>query len=215
MIRAAAIALLLLGAACASHRPMPALYDFDSNPDPPERASQLDARIAIPAVTAPSWLRSPALVYRLDYQTPSRPQAYADSQWSAPPAELLTARLRQLVTGANAGLTTTRLGGDAPGYQLEVTLEHFEQVFTSPTQSRCLVTLNATLTGRGGMALEQRTFHAERAAPSADAEGAVRGLVPAVDDAIDQMIRWVRATLQAQRTNAVAEKSEPADSRHR
>jgi cholesterol transport system auxiliary component len=214
MIRAASIALMLLGAACASHRPTPALYDFDSIPDPPERASQLDAPIAIPAVIAPSWLRSSALVYRLDYQTPARPQAYAHSQWSAPPAELITARLRQLVTGANSGVTLTRLGGDAPGYQLEVTLEHFEQVFTSPTESRCLVTLNATLTGRGGMPIGQRTFHAERPAPSADAEGAVRGLVPAVDDTIDQMIVWVQATLHAQRTNAVAEKSEP-ESRHR
>jgi cholesterol transport system auxiliary component len=215
MIRLATVALTLLGVACATHRQIPARYDFDSVPDPPERASQLDAPIAIPQVTAPSWLRSPGLVYRLDYQTPARAQAYAHSQWSAPPAELLTQRLRQLVTGANASFTTTRLGGDSPGYQLEVVLEHFEQVFTSPSESRCLVTLNATLVGRGGTALGQRTFHAERAAPSADAAGAVRGLVPAVDDTIDQMIVWLHATIHAQRTNAIAEKSEPDASRHR
>jgi cholesterol transport system auxiliary component len=215
MIRPAAIVLMLLGAACASHRETPALYDLDSVPDPPERTSQLDAPIAIPQVNAPSWLRSSALVYRLDYQTPARPQAYAHSQWSAPPAELLTARLRELVTGVNSGFTTTRLGGDAPGYQLDVTLAHFEQVFTSPTESRSIVTLDATLTGRGGIALGQRTFHAERASPSGDAAGAVRGLVPAADDAIDQMIVWVRATLQAQRTNSVAEKDQPPISRHR
>jgi hypothetical protein len=45
-------------------------------------------------VSAPAWLDSPSITYRLAYLDAARPQAYADSRWVASPAELIAVRLR-------------------------------------------------------------------------------------------------------------------------
>jgi len=202
MMRSLTLALAMVLGACATHRDAPALYDFDSVPDPPAPYSALDATIAVREVDAPSWLRTPAIVYRLGYETPSRPQPYAHSQWSAPPAELVTLRLRELLGHANSGLTLKRLAGDPRGYQLEVTLEQFEQTFSSSSESRCLVTLNATLLGPGGRALGQSLFHAEKPASTANASGAVGGLVQATDDDIRQLITWLGQVTQVRASSS-------------
>ena len=195
MMRSLTVALFLLATACATERGTPARYDFDSAGALPESAVQLDATIAIPEVAAPSWLRSNALLYRLEYATPSRPQAYALSEWVAPPTELLTLRLRELVGKANSSFTVSRLGSDREAYQLDVTLEQFVQVFSTPRESHCVVTLRATLIGRGTQFLAQRSFHAEQSAPTGDAAGAVYGLVQASNADLEQILVWLRAAL--------------------
>lgn len=215
MIRPCIIAVSLLGVACATHRETPALYDFDSVAMPSEHTPQLDAPITVTDVSAPSWLRSASLIYRLNYKMPARAQPYAHSQWSAPPAELLTVRLREMLAGANSGFTTTRLGAGPAGYQLEVRLQRFEQDFTSSSESRCIVRLEATLVGSGGSILGQRMIEVERPSPAADAAGGVRGLVEATDDAIGQLIDWMRSTLHAQGFNQTAEQAERPASQQR
>lgn len=199
MIRSIAIALAMLSAACATHRDTPAVYDFDSVQSLPDAPPRLAATIAIPQVSAPSWLRTPALIYRLDYDAPARPRAYARSAWAAPPAELLTLRLRELVTAANSAFTVARRGSRSEGFRLDVTLERFEQTFASPSESRCIVQLTATLIAPDDRTIAQRSFRAQRAAPSADAAGAVRGLVEASDDALEQILNWLGDTLQRNR----------------
>jgi cholesterol transport system auxiliary component len=195
MIRSTLAALVLLCAACVSHRAEPALYDFDSIESPADPSPKLDATIAIPEVTAPNWMRSSALYYRLDYEPPSHPQAYAHSQWASPPPDLVTLRLRELIGGVNAGFTTPRLEGMSAGYRLEVELDEFIQAFSSSSASQCIVTLNAMVVDRNGRILGERTFHAQRIAPTANAQGAVRGLVEATDDNISQLLAWLPSTL--------------------
>lgn len=199
MMRPAAILLGLLAAGCAGTPPIPAQYDFDSISTLGAPDARLQATIAIPPISSPSWLRTPALVYRLAYARPPVLKPYSLTRWAAPPAELLTLRLRQAVSAANSGFTLTHRGIGTQGYRLEVTLERFVQVFSSPRASRCFVTLSATLTNRGNRerVLAQRTFRGEQAAPSSDAAGAVRGLVGASDACIDQIVLWLHAVLQS------------------
>jgi cholesterol transport system auxiliary component len=134
------------------------------------------------------------VLYRLDYTASSHPQAYALSQWVAPPGELMTLRLRERIAAANAGFTLTRATRGAREFRLEATLDRFIQVFSSPTLSHCTVTLTVIL-ARGPKVIGQRTFTAEEAAPTADAPGAVRGLVQATDSNIEQILRWIDLTL--------------------
>ena len=196
------VASLLAG--CATSQPAGVrTYDFGSSLEAARLDARLDAPIAIPQVSAPSWLRGPALVYRLDYLAASRPQPYALSRWVAPPAELITLRLRERAAAVNTGFTLTGLDTDS-GFRLEVTLEEFGQVFDSPSASHCIVQLRATLAEpSGGRVVAQRTFRAQSPAPSADAAGAVQGLIGATDAAIDQILLWVGPavnTTQAART---------------
>jgi cholesterol transport system auxiliary component len=196
MMRLAAVLLGLLAAGCASHSRTPARYDFDSIRTPIAPDARLHATIAISPVSTPSWLRTPALVYRLGYVTPARPQTYALSEWAAPPADLVTLRLRQTVAAANSGFTLRALPSRAAGYRLEMTLEQFVQVFSAPHDSRCFVTLSVTLEGPRNRVLAQRTFHSEQTAPSSDGAGAAQGLVAATDDCLGQILLWLQSILQ-------------------
>ncbi len=104
-------------------------------------------------------------------------------------------RLRRLITEVNSGFTLSRLDHVAEGYELDVSLERFLQVFSQPNQSHCVVQMIATLTGPDGRLLAQRSFSAERSAPSGNAVGGVHGLIEASSVDLEQIVRWVAATL--------------------
>lgn len=204
-MRALVIVFALFLSGCAADRAIPVQYDFDGTADPAGPAQwqrALDATIAVPPVIAPPWLRTTALVYRLSYRPPAMPRAYTLSQWVSPPAELLTHRLRQAVEAQNGGITRRRISPVPEEYDLEVSLDTFAQIFSSPDQSRCRVALRATLVESGSRVIAQKTFTAEAAAPSPDAAGGVEGLVDASDIDIRNMITWLRETLETASTES-------------
>jgi len=202
-MRAFMALLALLAAACASQRPLPVRYDLDGSQVRPVSDPRLNATIALAPIQAPSWLRTTALIYRLDYEAPAYPRAYVHSQWTAPPGELLTLRLRERIASVNDGFTLDRLREDVEGYRLEITLENFSQSFPAPDRSRCLVSLSATVVQHGGRALAQKTFGVERPAPSADAAGAVNCLTDAADSDFEQILAWLRSTLPSHQAVAM------------
>ena len=133
------------------------------------------------------------------------PRAYTLSEWVSPPAELLTHRLRQAVEAQNGGITRRRISPVPDEYGLEVSLDTFAQIFSSPDRSRCRVALRATLVEYGSRVIAQKTFTAEAAAPSPDAAGGVEGLVDASDIDIRNIITWLRETLETASTAASTE----------
>lgn len=188
----------LAAAGCAAHAPALKVYDFDAIEPPPAPATQLAVSITVPQVAAPTWLATTALNYRLGFAPPYLPRAYARSRWTAPPAELLTARLRQLLAAANSGFTLTRGGVAAGGYRLEVSLERLEQVYSEPQVSQGLVSLRATLSSaRDGHVVAQRSFQAGQPAPTPDAAGGVRALVQGSDECLTELLRWLQSTVPA------------------
>jgi len=203
MMRPFLALLALLASGCASQRALPVRYDLDGSQVAARTEPRLNATIAIPPIQAPSWLRTTALVYRLEYEAPAYPRAYTRSQWTAPPGELLTLRLRERISSANDGFTLAQLPEGSGGYRLEVSLENFAQIFPSPGRSDCVVTLTATIVQRGDRVLAQKTFRAERPAPTADAAGGVEGLVDASDWDFKQILTWVREALPMQQAAAV------------
>jgi len=48
----------------------------------------------VPEASAPGWLDSTGIAYRLTYIDSARPQVYAQSRWVDSPAALLTQRMR-------------------------------------------------------------------------------------------------------------------------
>jgi cholesterol transport system auxiliary component len=178
------------GCTLAPNAVQPALYDFGLDPAPAP-AQPLRARVALAEVSANSWLQTQAIVYRLAYRDPAQLLPYSLSRWAAPPAELLTQRLRDaLGQAAHDGFSMAAEGLSAD-YLLRVHLEAFEQVVDTPAASRALVRMRARLSSAQRKPRAQRLFQSERPCASVDAPGSVHALKAAADQAIVQMIDWV------------------------
>ncbi|CAM3660198.1 ABC-type transport auxiliary lipoprotein family protein [Roseateles saccharophilus] len=177
-------ALLLSACSLAPVAPAKTVYDLGPAPAAPAGGGgPLAWRIA--DVTAPPWLGGDGIAYRLGYEQALRQQHYRDSVWAAPPAALLTQRLRER-------LDTPPGCANRPAALLAVSLDEFEQVFTSPASSQVVLRVHATLwpAGATGPTLQQH-WRLERPAATPDAAGAVRGLAQAVDELLPQLADWL------------------------
>jgi cholesterol transport system auxiliary component len=194
MSRATLIAASLWLVGCVTSQRPPNLFDLGDFTEQRKPSSVLAADFVIEDVIQPTWIRSRDIVYRLDYESPSRAQRYAMSRWVAVPGELVTLRLRQAVQAANAGFTLPAPNG--PGsYFLQANLEEFTQVFDAPSHSHCIVQLRTSLRRADGRVIGQNVFHIEVPAPTPDASGAALCLASAVNRASDQIVEWMSAVV--------------------
>jgi len=163
--------------------PPKAIYDLGPAPAATSTGGALAWRIA--DVTAPPQLSGDGIAYRLAFQQAQRLEHYRDSLWAAPPAALLTQRLREQLAGAPGC-------AGKPAALLTVNLDEFEQVFSSPASSQVVLRLHATLwpAGTANTPLQQH-WRLERPAASPDAPGAVRALAQTVDDWLPQLAAWL------------------------
>lgn len=168
-----------------------AAYDF--GPAAPAKAdAKISVNLTLMDITAPAWMDSANLHYRLAYADPARPLAYANSRWVMPPAGLLTQRLRAALQQASKAAVLSPTDGVRTDYVLRVDLEEFSQVFDAADKSRGVLRLQARLV-RGNALAAQQTFSVELPAPSANAEGGVRALSQASDEAGRRIADWLAA----------------------
>lgn len=168
------LAVSLAGCSLApTQPPPPARFDLG-----PLNDSATGTALPVHDIAVPPWLEDTGIGYRLAYRDAYRREVYRDSRWVAPPGTLLAQRLRQPVAAA------------AAARRVHLQLDEFEQVFSSPTQSKVVLRARARLAGAGA-ASPERLFVIEHDAPSADAQGAVRGLAAASDEFADQLQRWL------------------------
>jgi cholesterol transport system auxiliary component len=173
-----------------------ATYDFGlPRQNAPDRTTRIADRLEVSPVTAPSWLDSPAILYRLAYHNAARLDSYADSRWAAPPAALITLRLRQALSTASDTPKGNPTPQNDPPNRLQVDLEEFSQVFNSPQSSRVLFRAHISLTQKNEQTpLRERTFTLERLAQTPDAAGAASALRQASDEFIDAVLNWLAST---------------------
>ncbi|MCC7484969.1 MAG: membrane integrity-associated transporter subunit PqiC [Burkholderiales bacterium] len=199
---AAAIAVAAAVAGCSigpTATEPPATYDLGAPPAAARPVPVVPAVLRLPEVAAPGWLAGPGIVFRLGYETPARPQAYALSRWAAPPPALLTERLRSRFAAATNGVVT-RADGVRADYLLRVELEEFSQSFDTPASSAVALRARATLVRLdGGTLAGQRTFVIERPSPTPDAPGAVRALSEASGEFVESLLDWTRERIAAAR----------------
>jgi cholesterol transport system auxiliary component len=201
MARRSVYVLLWLGLACTSCglspiSSSPEVTQYDFGPDPAKgSAPALRQPLLVYDVSAPAWLDSQYIFYRLAYQDATRPQAYADSRWVSSPGELIAARVRGRLAASGKGGVIYPADGTRASYALRIELDEFNQVFDAPGKSRAVVRLRATVLGKTSL-IAQRSFSAERAAATPDAEGGVRALIAASDEVLDQLVAWTVASLK-------------------
>ena len=186
-------ALCMLVTGCSfgpASAPPVAVYDFGVD-TPKLQAVRFSATLALGDVTSPSWLHSPAIVYRLAYRDVAQLHPYSLSRWAAPPPVLVTQRLRSALGKAASGSFTAVADGVRSDYVLRVELESFVQVVDAPTSARGIIRARASLIDAAQHSLRaQRLFEVEQPSPSVDAPGAVRALSAATDLLIAQLIDW-------------------------
>lgn len=209
-------AAALLGA-CALGKPQPApeQYDFGmARSDAP--AVMMEAGLDVPPVTAPGWLETPGIVYRLAYDEPGRQRVYAQSRWVVPPPALLTQRLRDRLARASRGGVTSPADSVRAGYTLRIDLQDFSQVFDSADASRGVAAARATLIDeKRHLLLAQKDFNLAQAADAANAAGGVRALSQAGDALVDAVTAWTAQQIAASQAAAAAAPSPPAGPRAR
>jgi cholesterol transport system auxiliary component len=204
MKRRALLGMLAAGlAGCSALPEKPTrqiMYDFGPPPATAAGTSADRPALVLPEVETEGILDTPALLYRLAYEDAFQLRSYAFARWSAPPAQLLRQRLRDVlgrdraVLDNSAAATLVRRGADRPPV-LRVELEELNQVFDAANTSRGVVRVRCTLlqsnTG-GDRLVAQRSFQADGPAPSADAPGGVRAVTAAVDAVAADVAAWLR-----------------------
>ena len=204
LLRAAALVLagLALGGCALVDKPVrPVVYDFGPGVTAGAPAAPVSPVLLLQEVEAGSALDSTAVLFRLAYADVQQLQPYAQARWSMAPAQLLRQRLRDTLSRGATVLAPGEgaMGGSSiPTQILHVELEEFSQVFEAPERSMGLVRVRATLL-RGGVGgdklLGQRSFVAQRPAPSADAPGGVRAMTAACAAVVEDLQQWL-TTLQ-------------------
>jgi cholesterol transport system auxiliary component len=167
-----------------------AVYDFGvptieasaaSKPSAAKPSSTL--KLYIPDAQSNSTFDSNALIYRLPANQ-ARAESYAYARWSAPPATLLSERIR--VRAQQRGITIAASEAEADR-KLVVELIEFSHVFTGEKLSDGLLLLRATLYNKE-QAASQRFFEERLPAPSHDAFGGAIALTQASEKAISRML---------------------------
>ena len=198
MLRATLLLSLALLAACSiapQSRDGMASYDFGLAAADKEANPRLQHDLLVAAVSAPAWMDNSSIYYRLAYQDAARPQPYAQSHWVMPPAALLGLRLRAGVARASKAAVFTPADGVRVEYTLRLELDEFSQIFDAVDKSRAVVRLRASLI-RNRAVVAQQTFGIERAAATPNAEGGVRALIAASDEAGSRLIDWLAANMK-------------------
>jgi len=198
MLRAALLLSLAALAGCAlgpQSRDGLASYDFGLPRADSETGPRLQHDLVVAAVSAPAWMDNSSIYYRLTYQDAARPQAYAQSRWVMPPAALLGQRLRASIARASKAGVFAPTDGARADYTLRLELEEFSQVFDRADKSRAVVRLRAILIRNRGL-VAQQSFAIERDVATPNAEGGVRALIAASDEAGNGVIDWLAAHMK-------------------
>ena len=190
-----AIAATLILSGCGAPYRHTAITRHDLGIAPQTAGAALPVSLQLLPVNAPPWINSRDINYRLAYKHNDIIAAYTESAWIAPPPELLALRLH------NASPDRLLTPDKPPSHTLctlQVDLENFEQVFDAPNTSNAFVALHVTLSSRKSRELvAQASIHNTTIAPSPDARGGSAALAAACDTAVQQTLRWLQQTFDA------------------
>ena len=190
----------ILVAGCAAPSPSNSVARFDLGPPTMPAAAGAAGNPAVAdvagaprlaplkvVVSAPSWLDTEMIYYRLPARDGDQARVYANSRWLASPARLFGDRLRAALSVDRPVLAA---GDPTAAPALRVEIEEFAQYFDSASTSHGVVQMRATLFD-GPKLLAQTTLRAQAPAATADAAGGVKALAAACDAVQTQLIQWL------------------------
>lgn len=203
-LTAAALAGAMTLAGCTGSAPVVHTEQYTLGPVPAARDTGAEHAAAngpvlrVAEISAPLWLDSTRIYYRLDYRADAEIAAYSQSEWVAPPPILLAGILESALAGMTRWKAVIGPGVTADAdMTLRVTLNDFQQVFASRTRSAAVVDATATLIG--DTLIAQRRFRVVAPAPEPDAPGGVEALSRASRELGRRLRDWLEVTLGPRR----------------
>lgn len=196
-------AIILLLQACASTPATISYYDLGAATKPADSGLSCTLPpIHLMDITAPIALDSNSMLYRLLYSNDQQTRAYANSQWSMTPAQLLTQRIK--VQFANSGVTlidyalnldmikngVDKTRSKTGNVQLRLVLNDFSQYFVDPTHSYSQLQIRASAI-QGNKLLAQTTLQLKADADSANASGEAKAMRAATDELFTNLSNWL------------------------
>ncbi|SER41614.1 cholesterol transport system auxiliary component [Nitrosomonas sp. Nm51] len=174
-----------------------ATYNFAAGTDPSVRQTGKDGRkILVATVSAPLWLDTRSIHYRLNYYNRSQSYTYANSRWSSPPAFLLTQQIKNKIAGTTRHLVVEDSGVAIADNELHIELEEFSQIFDTLNDSHVIIRFRTSLVSNTHRLIAQKTFSARQKAPTADAAGAVEAFSIASNELVDALVEWMQTELK-------------------
>lgn len=192
------LAALLTGCSLTLTTPAP-VQVYDLGPAPittPHTFSLSQTFVRIMEISAPIWLDTQAIQYRLAYHDPARIYIYANSRWAAPPAQLLTEHFRRFLASHDADGPDNDKRQTTPStqYLLKIELNEFAQVFSTQNDSHAVIQLRATLYEPDAhLPIALHSFTMTQPATTADAAGAVAAFIQASDNLLGELAQWLAA----------------------
>ncbi len=196
-----ALALFSLTGCASLHIPPTTLatYDFGPQHQPSNSTQpflQQKKSLLIADATAPTWLENTAIHYRLSYHNPSQSYTYASSRWIAPPAAILTQKIRDRIVADTQAQVIKNSSTAKADYILHIELDELIQVFDAMNESHVVMSIRASLIERNSRHLfAQKDLSVKEQAPTADAAGAVFALSSASNQLIQELIAWLTIQL--------------------
>ena len=166
--------LLALLAGCAGNAADSAPRSFDLGTAPPS-AKFPALRVASRAV-AP--FEGAQMFYRLSWRNPAELGAYANSQWAAPPAELLR---KQVIRAAGEGVGKCAL---------ELEIQEFTQVFTAKDASEARIEARVSLLN-GQIRLASRGMTAIEPGAGPEASSGATAMARAAERLMQELAGWI------------------------
>ena len=180
------LAVLLIAGCAVGSKPPVEIYDFGV---PAAVAAPAGQDVFLADIRAAEWLGTTEMLYRLEYNNPRKLAPYSASRWAAPPAHMLTVRLRQSVGNA----MTAR--GKQTQCSLALFLSEFSQVFATDQNSRAVLHLRATLSDSASTEpARAREFRLERSAPKPNAAGAAAAFSEIASSVAVELNAWLTET---------------------
>ncbi|MFN0161324.1 MAG: ABC-type transport auxiliary lipoprotein family protein [Burkholderiales bacterium] len=175
-------AALLTGACTLGPKTQAPVASYDFGPLPAPLSGPLPRSLGAIEVTAPRWLDSTGLMYRLVYAAGAQPQPYAQTRWIGTAPALIEARFKE-----RAVASRVVLGGAGPALRIDV--DEFVQHFDAEKSSRAVLRARATLSA-GREVVRQRQFIIEEAAATPDGPGGAAALARSADRLIEAVLGW-------------------------
>jgi cholesterol transport system auxiliary component len=184
------IAAGTLLAGCATKSDLQTLYDLGPAASYESKNSSGSAPLCIAEISAPAWLESPSMTYRLAYADVQQPRPYSGSRWAMPPTQLFGQLLKSRMAQGGPVLSETDCAGNLLLLRIEV--DDFTQIFDTPAQSRVQIALRASVF-QGRVLLAQKNFLEQDAAQSPDAASGAKALLAASETLTGKMMAWLAA----------------------
>lgn len=189
----AAMTMLLASCGVGKSGVAPTQLDLGATPAiQPGQPAITNPPVVVPVASSAALLSQTMVIWRVGNE--GQPRAYATYQWVAPPAKLFRQRVIDRLSQQGAVLQQG-VGADMPTIRLDV--QRFEQTFSADgDSSQGHVTVQAVMV-KGAQYMDRLLIDVNAPAPTQDAEGGAIALRQASDQAVEQLARWVSATLSA------------------